>query len=97
MIMWLFPRMPRHDARRTWPAAVVDRIPAVPARTTAAHLRDPRPHLFGRRINGDGVGRREDGVGNHRVDGKRTALVENGRNARGKRHNEMDRAFAVPA
>jgi choline dehydrogenase-like flavoprotein len=85
-----------HDAHRTW-TAVVDGIPAVPARTTAPHLRDPRPHLFGRRINGDGVGRREDGGGNHRVAGKRTALVENGRNARGERHNEMDGAFAVPA
>ena len=36
-------------------------------------------------------------VGNHRVDGERTALVETGRNAGGERHHEMDGAFAVPA
>ena len=54
---------PQHDARRTRRAAVVDRIPAVPARSTGAHLRDPRPHLFRWRVNRDRVGRREDGSG----------------------------------
>ena len=79
-----------HDARRTWPAAVVNRIPAVPARTAAAHLRDPRPHPFARRVDSDGMSRREDGVGNHRVDSKRTAPFDGSCKAGGERHTGME-------
>ena len=63
----------RHDARRTWRTAVVDRIPAVPARSTGAHLRDPRPHPFRWCVDRDRVGRREDWLGYQRVDRKRSA------------------------
>ena len=78
----------RHDSRRTWPASVVDRVPAVPARAAGAHLRDPRPHLFGWRVNGDRVCRRENRVRNYRVDRKRTAFFEAGCDAGGERHDE---------
>ena len=87
----------RHDARRTWRTAVVDRIPAVPARSTGAHLCDPRPHPFRWCVNRDRVGRREDWLGNHRVDRKRTALFESRGNAGRGHHDALEGAFAVPA
>src|SRR5688572_26529172 len=83
--------------RRTWRAAVVDRIPAVPTRTTCAHLRDPRPDPFGRRVNRDGVGGCKHRIGDHRVDTKSTTLLERRGNAGGERHDALDAAFAVPA
>jgi hypothetical protein len=48
--------------------------------------RDSRPQLVGRRVNGDGVGRREDRVGNHGIDGKRTAPFDPGGGAGCRRH-----------
>ncbi len=68
----------RQDARRTWRTAVVDGIPAVPARSTGAHLCDPRPHPFRRCVNRDRVGRREDWLGYQRVDRKRSAPFDSG-------------------
>ena len=48
------------------------------------------------RVNRDGVGRCEEGVGNHRVDRKRPTLFERRGHAGRERHHEMGRAFAVP-
>jgi hypothetical protein len=52
----------RHDGRRTWRTAVVDRIPAVPARSTGAHLCDPGPYPLRWCVNRDRVRRNEDWV-----------------------------------
>jgi hypothetical protein len=54
----------RYDAHRTWRTAVVDRIPAVPARSTGAHLCDPQPHTFRWCVNRNRVRRYEDWLGN---------------------------------
>jgi hypothetical protein len=43
------------------------------------------------------VGRREERVGNHRVDTKRTRFLENRGNAGGERHHTIEEAFAVLA
>ena len=86
-----------YDAPRTGRAAIVNQIPAVPAGTTAAHLRNPWPDLFWRRIDRNGVGGREDWVGHHHVDRKRTMPFDSRRKAGSERHNTMDAAFAVPA
>ena len=80
-----------HDASGTWRATVIDGIPAVPAGTTSAHLRDPWPHLFRRRVNRDGVSRRKDWIGNHCVDGKRPTFFDGGRKAGGERHDALRR------
>jgi hypothetical protein len=53
-------------------------------------LRDPRPHPFARRVDGDGMSRREDGVRNHRVDSKRTAPFDGSCKAGGERHTGME-------
>ncbi len=54
---------PRHDARRTRLASVVQGVIAVPARTTPGpHLNKPRPHRTRRTGDGDGVRQCADGV-----------------------------------
>ena len=65
-----------HDSRRTSPCRRCQSHP----RCTSPH--DHRPFARStatpgrRRVNGDGMSRREDGVGYHRVDTKRTAPFE---------------------
>src|SRR5581483_5828639 len=87
----------RYDARRAWRAAVVNRVPAVPACTASAHLRNPRPDVFGWGIDRNRVCRREKWVGHQFVGAKRTMPFGGGREAGYERHNTMEGAFAVPA
>ena len=75
-----------HDATGTGRAAVVNRVPAVPTCSTSPHLRNPRPHPFGRYVDRDRMRRNEDGLGNERVGGKRTALLES-RGKAGRGHH----------
>src|SRR4030095_1538930 len=81
---------------RTRSSHVVARLPAVPAGAATTHLRNPRPHLLGRCVNGDRVRGAEDGVANQRVYRKRTAFFGNGGDAGSERHTAVERAFAVP-
>ena len=55
----------RVDSSGAWTTRVVEAVPGVPAPTISAHLDQPRPDLFGRRIDGDGHRRPSRSVGDH--------------------------------
>jgi hypothetical protein len=48
----------RVDSCGTWPTAVIEAVPGVPAPTVTAHLDQPRPNLTRRRVDGNGHRRR---------------------------------------